>query len=122
MIALLPAGERAEYAIRSGSPTQRGFSRTHMVVYVPQDLPAERYEAQSLGGAGLGSGFHLVRDFNEDRDGYGPQIEGTVGPNGGCPSGECTTISSQRGELAPADEAVVIEAGADPLDVPSMFL
>lgn len=116
VIALLPSGDVSSYDAHAGLPATSGFSTTHMVVYVPQDLPAERYEAQSLGGAALGAGFHLVREFNEG----GPQIEGTVGPNADCL--DCMLYTAQAGELAPADEPVVIQASADLAEMPALFL
>lgn len=114
VIALLPDGDLSAYDVRSGMPDLPGFSRDHMLVYVPHDLPAERIEAQELGGAALGQGFHLVRALTE-----GPQVEGT---SASCPSDGCVTITSQRGELTSMDEPVVIEVGADAAAMPALFL
>ena len=115
VIALLPEGDLSTYGVRSGVPELPGFSRDHLVVYVPRDLPAERIEAQELGGAALGQGFHLVRAIAD-----GPQVEGTS-PT--CPSGDaCVTITSQRGERTSMDEEVVIEVGADSAEMPALFL
>ena len=118
VIALLPTDGLSSYDVRAGLPETRGFSTSHMVVYVPQDLPSDRYEAQSLGGAALGAGFHLVREFDDG----GAQIEGTVGPNALCDASDCTVYTARAGELAPSNEAVVIRVGADVADMPALFL
>lgn len=91
IIAELPAGLEA--------PTIDDIvsvSTEHMVVYLPGDLAAERIEAQELGGAPLGAGFHLVRVVHA-----GPQVEGTSA------SGD-DVFTSQAGEVV-TDERVRLE-------------
>lgn len=118
VIAILPVDGLSRYDVRAGLPQTRGFSTTHMVVYVPEELPSTRYEAQSLGGAALGAGFHLVRAFEEG----GPQIEGTVGPNARCDVRDCIVYTAQAGEIAPSNEPVVIRPHAESADMPALFL
>lgn len=115
VIALLPEGDLTEYDVRGGVPEMAGVSRDHLVVYVPEDLPAERYEAQALGGAALGKGFHLVRSLDD-----APQIEGTGGPLACTPGSTCTVYTIQSGELAAPGEQIVIQVGD--ADAPAMFL
>lgn len=113
VIALLPEGDLSDYDVRPGVPEMSGFSRDHLLVYVPHDLPADRIEAQELGGAALGQGFHLVRAVQD-----GPQVEGTAAS---CPTAHtCVSITNQRGELVSLDEEVVIEVGA--MEAPALFL
>lgn len=72
-----------------------GLSRDHVIVYVPTALPAERIEAQELGGHALGAGFHLVRAA------VGEQVEGTTLDGN-------YAYTSKMGDVV-ADEPVVIE-------------
>lgn len=72
-----------------------GYSKDHMIVYVPTALPAERIEAQELGGHPLGAGFHLVRAAP------GEQVEGTTLDGN-------YAYTSKRGDVV-ANEPVVIE-------------
>lgn len=85
-----------------------GLSRDHMIVYVPTALPAERIEAQELGGHALGVGFHLVRAA------VGEQVEGTTLDGS-------YAYTSKMGDVV-TDETVVIEPitlDADGYRVPS---
>lgn len=91
IIAELPAGLEA--------PTIDDIvsvSTEHMIVYVPGELASGRIEAQELGGAPLGAGFHLVRVVHG-----GPQVEGTS-------EGGDEVFTSQVGEIV-TDERVHLE-------------
>lgn len=83
-------------------------STDHMVVYLPDEIAADRIEAQELGGAPLGAGFHLVHVVHG-----GPQVEGSS-VNGD------EVFTSQVGEVV-TDERVNlqhIELDADGYRVP----
>ncbi|MFO0619196.1 MAG: hypothetical protein U0414_41790 [Polyangiaceae bacterium] len=110
LIAELPAG-----ATDVSVDDLVGVSADHLVVYVPSPLDATRIEAQELGGAALGPGFHLVRALSS-----GPQVEGDTA------SGD-RAYTRQAGVVV-ADEPVVIEPitigedGYRTPDAPALFL